>query len=235
MSEWEDLFNLQAVDTELFGLREEEESLPLRQELEEKEGELAALEEELVRLRQELVEARDRQRQQEQRIEDLATRIAGEEKKLYGGTISNPKELRSIQAEVQSFNRKRDHEENILLEHMEKVEELEGAIAGREEGAGALEAGIKACRAGLEEELARIARARGEAEERKAGLSPGISAPNLKLYEELLASKGRLAVVKVVDGVCQGCHMSLPAQEYDTFLKSDGLLRCSNCRRIMVK
>ncbi len=235
MGEWDDLFDLQAVDTELFKLREEEESLPLRQELEEKESELAALEKELERLRQELTVARDRQRQQEQRIEDLVARIAGEEKKLYGGTISNPKELRSIQAEVQSFNRKRDHEENILLEHMEKVEELEGAIAGREEGAVALEAGIETCHAGLEEELERIARARGEAEERKAGLSPGISAPTLKLYEELLVSKGRLAVVKVVDGVCQGCHMSLPAQEYDTFLKSKGLFRCSSCRRIIVK
>jgi hypothetical protein len=235
VSEWDDLFSLQAVDTELFGLQEEEESLPLRQELEGKEGELAALQDKLEQLRGQLADARDRQRKQEQKIEDLAAKIAGEEKKLYGGTISNPKELRSIQAEVQSFNRKRDKEETALLELMERVEELEGDIAGREEGAGTLQSDIDTCRAGLERELERIAGARAEAEVRKAGLLPGISAANLKLYGELLASKGRLAVVKVDDGVCQGCFMSLPAQEHDTFLKSEGLFRCPNCRRILVK
>lgn len=235
MSEWDDLFRLQAVDTELFELREEEESLPLRQELVEKEAGLESLRDELEQLRKELAEARDRQRRQEQKIEDLASRITGEEKKLYGGTITNPKELRSIQAEVQSFNRKRDLEETVLLEEMEKVEELEGAIGEREESAGSLEAGLEACRAELERELGRIAQARGEAEGRKAELRPGISEASLQVYDELLAGKSRLAVVKVVEGACQGCHMSLPAQEHDRFLRSDGLFRCSNCRRILVK
>ena len=32
-----------------------------------------------------------------------------------------------------------------------------------------------------------------------------------------------------------GCHMSLPAQEYDRLLNNDGLFRCSNRRRILVK
>ncbi len=235
MSEWDDLYDLQAVDTELFGLQEEEESLPVRGELEEKEEGLASLEEELDRLRGELQRTRDRQRKQEQGLEDLAAKIAGEEKRLYGGTISNPKELRSIQAEVQSFNRKRDKEETTLLELMERAEELEGDIAAREEAAGTLRAQIDDCRAGIERELQRISEARGRAEERRAGLLPGIAAANLRLYEELLAVKGRLAAVKVADGVCQGCFMSLPAQEYDAFLKGDGLFRCSHCRRILVK
>jgi predicted nucleic acid-binding Zn-ribbon protein len=235
MSEWENLYLLQQVDSELFALEQEEQSLPLRQELEEMETGLTALADELEKLRQELTEVKERQRKQDRKVEDLTAKIATEEDKLYGGKVSNPKELRSIQAEVQSIKRKRDQEETLLLEEMEKAEELESAIGGSEEKERETQAGVQARRGELARELDRIAQARGGAETRRAGLRPGISDASLKVYDDLVSGRSRIAVVKVVEGACQGCHMSLPAQEYDRFLNSDGLFRCSNCRRILVK
>jgi predicted nucleic acid-binding Zn-ribbon protein len=225
MSEWENLYLLQQVDSELFALEQEEQSLPLRQELEEMEVGLTALADELEKLRQELTEVKERQRKQERKVED----------KLYGGKVSNPKELRSIQAEVQSIKRKRDQEETLLLEEMEMAEELEGSIGGSEDKEREMQAGVQVRRGELARELDRIAQASGEAETRRAGLRPGISDASLKAYDDLVSGRSRIAVVKVVEGACQGCHMSLPAQEYDRFLNNDGLFRCSNCRRILVK
>ena len=235
MSEWEDLYQLQQVDTELFELQQEEESLPLRLEVEELEEGLVSLREELGRIREELEEGRKSQRLQETRIEDLSAKIKGEEDKLYSGKVSNPKELRSIQAEVQSIGRKRDQEETVLLELMEKVEELEGSIAGREEQERADEQKLEKSRSSLGAELERIAALRRDGEARRDVLRPRISGDSLKAYDDLIANRHRVAVVKVVDGACLGCHMSLPAQEHDRFMKSETLFRCSNCRRILVK
>lgn len=235
MSEWENLHLLQQVDSELFELEREEESLPLRLELEEMETGLTVLADELEKLRQELAEVREGQRKQEHKVEDLTLKITGEEDKLYGGKVANPKELRSIQAEVQSIKRKKDQEETKLLDEMEKAEDLESAIGEREEKELKTQAGVEACRGELAKELDRLAQARGEAEARKAELRPGISDGSLKVYDALASGRSRIAVVKVVEGACQGCHMSLPAQEYDRFLNNDGLFRCSNCRRILVK
>ncbi len=94
---------------------------------------------------------------------------------------------------------------------------------------------MEECRAGLEAEITRIAALRRDAEARRDALRPRISAASLKVYDDLVAGRHRVAVAKVVDGACLGCHMSLPAQEYDRFLKSEVLFRCSNCRRILVK
>lgn len=235
MGELENLFGLQQVDTELFELEQEEESLPLRLEMEELEAGLESLRGELDKLRAELEDNRKSQRQQETRIEDLTAKIKGEEDKLYSGKVANPKELRSIQAEVQSIKRKRDQEENVLLELMEKVEGLEGSIADSEEKEKADTDKLEECRAGLDAELARIAALRHDAEARRGELRPGISPDSLKVYDDLITNRHRVAVVKVVDGACLGCHMSLPAQEHDLFLKSENLFRCSNCRRILVK
>ncbi len=235
MNEWENLYLLQQVDSELFELEQEEESLPLRLELEEMETGLTTLADELEKLRGELVEVREGQRKQERKVEDLTLKITGEEDKLYGGKVANPKELRSIQAEVQSIKRKKDQEETMLLDEMEKAEDLEGAIGEREKKERETQASTEACRGELAKELDRLAQARGEAEARKAGLRPGISDGSLKIYDTLASGRSRIAVVKVVEGACQGCHMSLPAQEYDRFLNNDGLFRCSNCRRILVK
>jgi predicted nucleic acid-binding Zn-ribbon protein len=37
----------------------------------------------------------------------------------------------------------------------------------------------------------------------------------------------------VVDGVCQGCFISLTAQEINLLLQEDKLISCRNCSRIL--
>ena len=74
-----------------------------------------------------------------------------------------------------------------------------------------------------------------ELESKRDELCSRIGEELLELYGELLGSKHNLAVVKVIDGVCQGCRVELPGMEYDRFLKSDAVFRCGNCGRIMVK
>jgi predicted nucleic acid-binding Zn-ribbon protein len=231
----ESLYRLQQLDTKLLSLQEEEKNLPQRVEVEEARSELASLEEKSRGLGRELEELRERQRRKEQLAEELGRKIAAEEDKLYGGKVSNPKELRSIQAEVQSLKRKRDQEETSLLECMERAEELEGALAELEKEESSLRTRLREAEEALRGELERIEESREELMGQVGELRSGIPEGDLKLYDELLGSRHGLAVVKAVDGACQGCHMALPAQEYDRFLKSEGIFRCSNCRRILVK
>ncbi len=130
MSAVELLWRLQGLDTSLQELEEEERGLPLWREVEGMEGELSLLLEETGEAERELEDLRERIRKRESAVEELSSRIAAEEERLYGGKVSNPKELRSIQAEVQSLKRKRDQEETGLLEMMERSEELEARLGG---------------------------------------------------------------------------------------------------------
>ena len=71
---------------------------------------------------QRLEELRNQQRSAEWEMDDLSSKISAAEGKLYGGRIGNPKELASLQREVDIFRAKREQLEEKVLTIMEQVE-----------------------------------------------------------------------------------------------------------------
>ena len=65
------------------------------------------------------------------------------------------------------------------------------------------------------------------------GLSGDIERDLMKKYEIIKKRKNGLAVVAVLKGVCSGCHLNIPPQMYNELLKSDHILSCPNCNRII--
>ncbi len=229
------LYQVQELDTRIFDLREREEKHPLKADLEElgsRERELAG---ELERLQEELEAWRRKLQSLEAEVQRLEEKIKREEEKLYDGKVNNPKELRGLQAEVRSLKRQKDDLETELLEGMEAQDEMRGRA---EKLGGELEA-LRAEREGkeraLQSEVQGLQAERVELESRKKELEAGIDGDTLDLYRRLLQSKHNLAVVRVEEGVCQGCRVELPGKEYDRFLKSEAVFRCPNCGRILVK
>ncbi len=55
----------------------------------------------------------------------------------------------------------------------------------------------------------------------------------MRKYTTLRERRNGLAVVNVLQGVCQGCFMSVPPQQYNLLLKGHKLFDCPTCQRIM--
>jgi uncharacterized protein len=55
----------------------------------------------------------------------------------------------------------------------------------------------------------------------------------LRKYDTLRERRKGLAVVNVVQGVCQGCFMNIPPQQYNMLLKGDKIFECPTCQRII--
>jgi len=231
----EALYRVQELDTRLYELRNREENNPLRIELEKMREDKGQRKAEYEKVTSSLEESRNSQKRMEDELRRLEEKINREEDKLYGGTVSNPKELRGLQAEVGSLKRQKDNLEMELLEEMERLDEIKARVDELQSSLGNLEAELNEKEGILRGELSEIQAEIEELEEEKEGLRSGIGEELLELYDRLLESKHHLAVVKVVDGVCQGCRVELPGKEYDRFLKSDDIFRCSSCRRIMVR
>lgn len=60
-----------------------------------------------------------------------------------------------------------------------------------------------------------------------------IKSSTLRKYNTLRQHRKGMAVVNVVDGVCQGCFMSIPPQLFNRLLRGDELLDCPTCQRII--
>ncbi len=60
-----------------------------------------------------------------------------------------------------------------------------------------------------------------------------IKASTLRKYDTLRLHRKGLAVVNVVDGVCQGCFMAIPPQLFNRLLRGDEIFDCPTCQRII--
>lgn len=235
MSDIETLFRIQELDARIFELRERLDKHPLKEELvglqEEAENGRSGLEAALASLE----ERKRKQASLEREVQACEDKLGREEGKLYSGEISNPKELRGLQAEVRSLKSKKDALETQILEEMERVDELEARLDEERSRIEGLQAAVGEKKAVLEGETSQIEGELAGLEEEKASLRSQVDEELLELYDRLLESRHNLAVAKVIEGVCQGCRVELPGMDYDRFLKTDGVFRCTNCGRILVK
>jgi predicted nucleic acid-binding Zn-ribbon protein len=112
------LLELQAEDSALRRLEQRRATLPEARRLAELQDSLSELGSDLDiarKQRQELAREQDRL---EGEIGIGDRKIAREEQRLFSGAVSNPRELSSLQAEVEMLKRKRGELEDALLEVM---------------------------------------------------------------------------------------------------------------------
>lgn len=55
----------------------------------------------------------------------------------------------------------------------------------------------------------------------------------LKAFRSVRSRIGNLAVAKVEDAVCAGCHMNIPPQMYNELQRFESLMYCPQCQRII--
>jgi predicted nucleic acid-binding Zn-ribbon protein len=184
--------------------------------------------------RQTVQEIQARQKDLDLQAEEARAKAAEIEKKLYGGSVSNPKELEGYEADLTSLRGQLRKREDALLEVMLELEDAEAVL---KEAAGALaktEAAWKAdqgslieSRAALQEELAGLQAVR-------ADQIDGMDRAALSLYEALRGRRNGTAVALVERGLCQGCRISLPMSILQRARSGVGLVQCVSCERILL-
>jgi predicted nucleic acid-binding Zn-ribbon protein len=228
MSVAKQLYQLQEVDLEL-----EANEQALRQTANQL-GESQAV----VRTRnkltlenQRLEELKRQQHSLEWEIDDLVSKVATAEDRLYGGSIRNPKELANLQHEVEGFKSKRGQVEDKALEVMERVELTEASVATISNELKRLEAEWQSQQQQLSSDMEELKATLSDLNRKRQALSASIDSETFEFYDKLKKQKGT-AVAKVEQGICRGCRISLSAAELQQ-ARAGSLVQCSNCGRIL--
>jgi predicted nucleic acid-binding Zn-ribbon protein len=228
------LLDLQDEDGALDRLRRRLDTLPEAAQLAEVRARLAELSSDADIAAKQRDEINREQGRLEAEIGVLDQKLQREEQRLFSGGVSNPKELSSLQAEVEMLKRQRAGSEDRLLEvmvaHDQASQTLDSLRAERDEAAEAAE-GLGATVTQIVSEI--------EAELRSHELTRGEVAATLPsdlvaLYDKLRAGKGGVGAAALERDTCLGCHTRLPAREVERLRAERGLQRCDNCRRILV-
>jgi uncharacterized protein len=164
-------------------------------------------------------------------IDDLTVKIKDTEKKLYGGKIFNSKELSSLQQETDDLKKRRSVLEDKSLGLMDDLELTTKAIASSKDELAKLEIEWQAQQKQLIVELEQLKADQITSESNRQQNIALIDADTLFTYQELRKRKG-VAVAKVEQGICQGCHITLPNTDLQR-AKGGGVVRCSSCGRII--
>jgi predicted nucleic acid-binding Zn-ribbon protein len=223
------ILELQELDTAIDRLDHRRELLEageelsaIRKEMEEADARLGE-----IRLASDAVASESRRLEHE--IETMNLKLEAEQKRMYDGSIANPKELEALQHEIASLKERRTRAEDDLLEQMVRKEDLDARGDEADKDANAARARAEDAGGDAVKELDQVGVDLAARHAEREAVVPAFDEELLELYDELRRSKHG-----VVDGVCQACHEKLSAVELDRLQRTEGVKRCEYCRRIVV-
>jgi hypothetical protein len=228
------LLELQAVDTALAQLAHRRKSLPELAEIETVAREISALQDERVRA-QVAVDDLDRDISRfEKDIEQVRTRKDRDKQRLdAGGAV---REIEGLQHELATLNRRQSELEDAELELMEQREEAERTLS---EVKGRLQAATErrdAAERRRDEAYADIVKEEEFKTASRAPLAADLPADLVALYDKIRSDSG-LGAALFKHGRCGGCRIELYGADLARVkaAAADEVVRCEECRRIMVR
>jgi len=236
LDELEALLLVQEHDTARDRLRHRRATLPERAELEARSANLRALDAQsrAVRSQRDVVLADEKRLDDEAR--SLGARADDADAKLYSGTVSSPRELQAMQADVEMLRRQRSDLEDQELEVMEARELLDAQIEALEADTAVVRAEIErlqgvigGAEAEIDEELAKEDTAR---EQQAAAVPDSLLAD----YERRRTQNRGAGAARLVGTSCTACHLSIPSTEAERIRRDAGAVvaYCDNCGAILV-
>lgn len=169
----------------------------------------------------------------EHAVESQRAKIEDTEGKLYGGSITNPKELQDLQLESESLKRYLITLEEELLEAMVALDEAEKKFERARDEKDLTDTQASVENVDLNEEKGQLFGAiEGRAVERDAVLAD-ISDDDLARYERLRARLGGMAVARLHDDSCGACGSDQPRSKLQEIRAGADMVYCAQCGRIL--
>jgi hypothetical protein len=237
MAAYDDLLTLQEHDTAADRLLHRRQTLPERAALAEAEAIRAELDGDLAKAGDRRDEVLREERKLDDEVRTLEDRAKAEETKMYSGTISSPKELQAMSADVAHLRKRARELEDEELAVLERREVHDAEVAKVESAIAAVVADIELFSAALRASEAEIEAELKVEQDARSALVPGIPANVMSLYEQVRASNRGMGAARLVGSNCQACHLALPATEVDRIrhMAADAVARCEHCGAILVR
>lgn len=230
------LLDLQAIDTRLDQIAHARKSLPEHAVLADLQTKAAGLDSLLVRARTELGDIQREIAKAEADVQLVRDRAARDRARLDSGTGS-AKDLQAIQHELESLVRRQSELEDVEIEVMERAEDAESAVSQLDVEHATLAAQITAATEARDAALADLEHEATKVAAPRADIVAGVGDDLVALYEKIRVQSGGLAAAALRQRRCGGCQLELNNVDMNRIkaAPADELLRCEECRRILVR
>ncbi|MCW2497162.1 C4-type zinc ribbon domain-containing protein [Jatrophihabitans sp.] len=230
------LLDLQGADTTLAQLAHRRATLPELAALAENQRATDALTNDIVDSETALGDIADEQRRLENEVDVVRTRAARDDQRLQTGGLP-AKELESLQHEITSLARRQGVLEDDLLEVMEQLEQSENVLRELRARRSVLDAERVQLTQVRDDAFTEIDRAAALKTSERSLIAQNIPADLLALYEKAREHSGGVGAAMLRARRCEGCRIELSGSELSAVRTAapDEVVRCENCRRILVR
>ncbi len=182
-------------------------------------------------------EVRGRQTDLTLEIKQLSDKIATEEKQLYGGEVTNSRELVNLETEVGLLKKQRDTLEEKLIMMLDEIDTCEQAVSTTKKSIASVEQESKKYVAALTQQQDLLRKEISKAKKKREQLLEKISPSDIEQFRYVQKLKGdTFAVAQLNEGVCTACHVEVSASKRSMIERptNNHLNTCGNCGRILV-
>ena len=194
------LLELQERDTRLVQLRHKVASLPESVALADAEKRFARVSDEVVAAEAIASDLERDQKRADMDVEQVRERSRRDRELLDSGSIGDPKQLQSLQHELESLARRQSELEDVELEIMERVEGSRAAVAVLAADRDQVAAEIEDLRVRVAALLEEINAERLNVEADRADTATRLPADLLAMYEKVRADHNGVAAAKLYRG-----------------------------------
>ena len=223
------LTELQVIDLEIAKLdaeiTAEKEALAKRQKaftdhqstIEELQGKIAAADGQRREIEAELADELSRIKERQSKMMQVQTNR--EYQSLLKEIEDGKKNIKEREEEVVRLMESSEANAKIMAEQTSQTEEEEKALADENKK--------------VQKRAAEVEGKKTKIVAKRESKAKDINTAALRKYDLLRTRRNGKAVVGVVNGICQGCFMSIPPQHFNDILKGDRILNCPTCQRIL--
>jgi uncharacterized protein len=230
------LLAVQGEDSAVDALAHRRTTLPLRETLANHERALAQIARREVDITAERAQHEARLTQLANEVSEIVGRATRIDERLRGGGAASFRDEEAMATEMGNLDHLRRDLDDEQLVIMEAIEPLEAELASLADTHSAEQAEIEGAKRSLAVAEAEIDGEIAQLRERRNGLAASVPAALLADYERLRARLGGVGIARVVGGLCEGCHLTISATQFDHLrhAKEDEVIHCEQCGRILV-
>lgn len=230
------LLALAAEDVALAQLAHRKRTLPELAAVETAQEAQRALLDDVVRAETEVRDLDREQKRLEADVDVVRQRAARDQSRIDSGGAT-PKEITSLQHELESLNRRQGDLEDQVLELMERRETADASLATAQGGLAGAQTAQEQAEQARDEALAQIAEATQQHQAKRDEIAATVPADLLKVYDRVAAQTGSTGAAELKARRCQGCRIEFYGTELASYRNADPhtVLRCENCNRVLVR
>ena len=230
MTSPKELFSLQELDLAL----DQIDSKTAKAEKEVSIGAaMGGLEEALQKESQSLEEFQSLMKTRRVEAETQRERSTHLDGQLYGGEVTSPSALESLEQEAANVRAQMEKLDLELTELSSRTEASQNKCTEMEQRLSENRTAWESRQSELTESLNRLSLERKDIASQRGDLVATLDPAGVQHYEKLRNAKGGLAVAKVSRGLCQACRMALPTQQQQSVRNGRQTVLCSTCGRIL--